>query len=388
MNLLLSLPAFHPGYGGPFFSVGALASALASRGHRVGLIASDFPELPVQAAPEGVALFPLKAVRVPLLRSSRILGGRCAVEAVFDEFAPDVVHDNGMWLAQNHWVSRIAVELGIPLLHSPRGCLDPWAMRHRGWKKKLALKLYQRTDLERVSCFHAASELEAESIRRMGLGQPIAVIPNGIELPEAAEDSEHRTSNIERPTSKCFSTKRYALFMGRLHPIKNLPTLLLAWAQVRPEGWRLKLAGSDELAHRSELEQLARDLGIAEQVEFLGPVYGDAKWELIRGASLAFLISHSENFGISAAEALGCGVPVIASKTTPWECLLTEKTGWWVEGDPASVAGALSEALQLEDRELAAMGRRGAAYVKSTFSWDVISECFLEVYEECRSGFS
>lgn len=389
MKILISLPSYHPGYGGPFFSGGALAKALATKGHRVTLLTAGFPNLPAQDPPEGVEIVVLPGRRIPGIGQSWMPGVRKRLDDVFDRIRPDVVHDNGVWLSLNLHVARVAHARGIPLMLSPRGCLDPWAMRYRGWKKRLALALYQRRALEKVTCFHAASELEAESIRKLGLGQSIAVIPNGIELPKVEREKrkvkngeENLNSQLPTPNFQLPAAERHALFMGRLHPIKNLPTLLRAWAEVRPEGWILKLAGSDEEGHQAELEALAKELGIADQVEFLGPRYGTGKEELFRASELVFLVSHSENFGIAVAEALAYGIPVIASKTTPWSCLESEKIGWWVEGTPEGIAGALREAVLCSDTERSEMGARGRRYVEENFSWDAVSEEFLGVYCE------
>lgn len=415
MKILLSLPSYHPGYGGPFFSVGALASALTAKGHKVGLMASDFPKLPVQTPPPGVKLFSLPAIQFPLIGGSRVTGGKNRIRHILNEFRPDVVHDNGLWLHQNQVLASLTRSSGIPLIHSPRGCLDSWAMGHHGWKKQVAWVLYQRQDLAAVSCFHAASELEAESIRRMGLKQRIEVVPNGIEFPKAAHGAWGRVQGEEPPgvaqgasayaSLRCdmggigqgdFSMhhapssmqtvgQKYALYIGRLHPIKNLETVLNAWAKIQPPGWKLKLVGSDEEGYQHKLQSLSGELGISDQVEFHSPVYDDQKWNIIRGASLSFLVSHSENFGLSAAESLGCGVPVIASHTTPWECLQSENMGWWVEGTVAGVSQALSAAIDMKEGDRQQMGCRGSQYVKKTFSWKSVTQQFEHLYQECIS---
>lgn len=385
MRILLTIGSFNPAHGGPYFSVGNLTKALAANGGDVRLFTADYPHLPVQHAPEGVALSFVKAKLIPGIRQSWIPGCARELDALIEEFGPDVIHDNGLWLTLNHQIAKAAKRHGIPFVLSLRGCLDPWAMSYRNWKKKIALGLYQRKDLESVTCFHAASELEAESIRKMGLLQPIAVIPNGIDIPEwAAQGAGGRgqwvDSMLHAPSSVPACGVRYALFMGRLHPIKNLPTLLRAWAVVKPEGWVLRLVGSDEVDHRAELEGLARELGISDRVEFLGPKYGTEKEELFRSSELAFLVSHSENFGIAAAEALGYGIPVIASKSTPWECLETEKIGWWVEGDVQGVSQGFRLFLGLSEEERISFTERAVSYSCKKFGWEAIAERFGEFY--------
>jgi len=75
------------------------------------------------------------------------------LNTVICEGMPTLLHDHGLWLPSNHYVAVVARKYGIPLLIHPRGMLEPWALQHRGWKKRLALWLYQRRDLETAALF-------------------------------------------------------------------------------------------------------------------------------------------------------------------------------------------------------------------------------------------
>ena len=76
---------------------------------------------------------------------------------------------------------------------------------------------------------------------------------------------------------------------------------------------------------------MSSELGIAGEVEFRGPVFGEAKWDLLEQADLFVLPTYSENFGIAVAEALASGLPVITTKGAPWAALTTYACGWWTE---------------------------------------------------------
>jgi glycosyltransferase involved in cell wall biosynthesis len=366
-NVLLSIGGWNPAYGGPFFSVGNLARALHGQDVSVSLFAGDYPHMPVVSAPEGVSFRTTPGRLLPVLRQTVMHQATKDLERFIGEIEPTIVHDNGMWLSLNHKVARATHRHQIPRMLSPRGTLDPWAMQYRCFKKRIALALYQRRDLEEVSAFHAASYLEAENIRAQGLRQPIVIIPNGVDL---------------SPTKAKFdaNAERIALFVGRLHPIKNLPTLLKAWAKVRPSGWRLKLAGSDEVGHCAELRALARSLKVEHLVEFCGPVYGEEKEALFADAELFLLISKSENFGVAAAEALATGLPVIASKSTPWSCLEKEELGWWINDSIDSVAATIESVTKLSSDTLRERGQRGRDYARHQFSWSAIGQRFFNAY--------
>ena len=115
--------------------------------------------------------------------------------------------------------------------------------------------------------------------------------------------------------------------------------LIEAWVRLRPEGWRLRIAGPDEAGHRAEIEALVIRHRLAGVVSFLGPVEGKAKTDAYRTADLFILPTHSENFGMVVAEALSYGVPVLTTHGAPWSELETERCGWWVE---PTVDGILS----------------------------------------------
>ena len=122
-------------------------------------------------------------------------------------------------------------------------------------------------------------------------------------------------------------------------------------------------------------------MNIADQIQFLGPVYGEEKEDLFRTSSLAFLVSHSENFGVAAAEALTAGIPVIASHTTPWSCLEKEKMGWWVLGSVEGIAEALESATSLDPSTESMMSKNAMEYAAKTFGWPAIAETFIRLYK-------
>lgn len=252
---------------------------------------------------------------------------------------------------------------------SPHGMLEPWALAHKGLKKRLAWPIYQKRILQRANCLHATSQYEGENLRRLGLTAPIAIIPWGVEVSECGR----RGGNF------CGQEKSL-LFMGRLHPVKGLPLLLEAWAKVTRRGWKLRIAGPDEGGHQTELQRLVGALGIQDSVEFLGPVWGEAKEQMFLESDLFVLPTYSENFGIAVAEAMAYGLPVITTHGAPWKVLEEEGCGWWVPVSVEGIAAALEDALRKEPEELAGMGALGRKIVAERFAWSAVAEQFLESY--------
>ena len=85
------------------------------------------------------------------------------------------------WAVAVSFRSRRAVgsTLEKPLVVSPHGMLDPWAVRNSAWKKRIARWLFENPHLRQAACLHALNVDEYQAIRAYGLRNPVAVIPNG-----------------------------------------------------------------------------------------------------------------------------------------------------------------------------------------------------------------
>ena len=349
--------SFKAAYGGPAYSVSRLAAALAEDGMKVGLWAPDGSAMDAPIALEpGVE---------PLAGS---------LDAAFQSFgAPDLVHDNGLWLAHNHRLATLAHRRRIPRIVSTRGMLEPWARKHKGLKKSVAWPLYQRRDLARCAMLHATTLAEADNLRAFSIGVPVTVIPNGADIPDATKLETLRQTSASTPL-------RTAVFLGRLYPVKGLPMLVEAWRRVRPSGWRLRIAGPDEAGHRAEIARAVRDAGLDEVIAFEGPVTGDAKTELFASADLFILPTHSESFGMAIAEALAHGVPVLTTEAAPWPELESSNSGWRVAATVEGVTTGLRESTRHSRESLRQMGGNGREFVSERLDWRRIAIQFRDAY--------
>ena len=363
--------------GGPSYSVPKLCRTLAGAGAKIELLSvqgADAPPDQEDGERYSDRRFCWDYRETPVLRGLR---HSSALAQALRSVAPrvDIIHNHGLWLMPNVQAGRAARAARKPLVVSPRGMLAPAALRFSRWKKRAFWALLQGPAIRDAACFHATSEQEYEEIRAFGLSQPVAVIPNGIDIPEAQDKC------------KAISAQRTVLSLGRLHPKKGLDRLLHAWARVeaRQPGWRLRIVGPAEIGHDSELRGLARRLGV-NRVSIEGPIYGEAKSAAYREADLFVLSSLNENFGLTVAEALAAGTPAICTKGAPWAGLETEGCGWWVDHGPEALAAALDRALAMPCEALAAMGMKGRVWMARDFSWKPIADDMLGVYRWLSHG--
>lgn len=174
------------------------------------------------------------------------------------------------------------------------------------------------------------------------------------------------------------------LFTGRVAPIKALPNLVAA--MTTSDGWRLRIVGPDQEGHTAELKALAAREGVSDRVDFVGPKFGDELEQEYLNADCFILPSFSENFGSVVVEAMASGLPVIASRGTPWQELEERKCGWWVENDPETLAKTISAMMALTDEERRAMGVRGRQLVEEKYRWPAIGRQLVAAYRELMSG--
>lgn len=368
-KLLTTVPIIDTDRDGVSVSVASLSKALYDLGIALEVVTAGNLR--------GLSIPPVNIFRVPAIdiRSIRLYVApryRQQLQERILSFKPNIIHDHGLWGPLNWNSTRLAIKNEIPLVISTRGTLTTWALKYKGLKKKLVWNFFQKDILCAAQLLHATSFAEAEQLRQIGLSNPIAVIPNAIELPTGIEFSADRTSN---------PTEKIALFLSRIHPVKGLLNLIQAWHLSRPVGWRLSIVGPNENGHRSEVERLVNDLGMSGVIDFVGAVTSSEKWDYYRRANLFILPSHSENFGLVIAEALASGLPVITTQNTPWKALQEHQCGWWINADMTSLAEAISQATSLTNSQLTDMGRRGIALIKNDYQWESAAQKMIKAYQ-------
>ena len=259
--------------------------------------------------------------------------------------------------------------LNKTLIWTPLGALQRWEhSRRRGLKAVWDRLWYCAADLDHTT-LHLASEQERQDTLARFPKLRTAVIPNGVRVP-----AELNLTESDRELR--------LLFIGRLDPIKGIENLLTACstAAFNSElGWRLAIAGWGKPAYVAQIKKQIIALGLSEHVRMVGEVLGDAKKKLFENSDVALVPSYKENFGMVVAEALAHGIPVIASRGTPWSGLEQKRCGLWVENDPETLASAIRRISMMPMRD---MGLRGREWMQREFSWRSVANQMLDLYRE------
>ena len=278
---------------------------------------------------------------------------------------PDVVHINGIWNPQNWGFQKVAQKLGIKVIVSPHGMLEPWIIARNPIKKRIALHLYQKKAIKQSIVLHATAPMEATNIKALGFNNRICIIPNGIDSNEVKEIKTN------------YGTRKM-VFLSRIHRKKGIEILLDAWRKCDTQSWTLEIAGSGDAVYTSNLIESAQDLN---NVHFVGPKYGEDKWHFLRSADVLVLPTYSENFGIVIAEALAVGVPVLTTTGTPWEDLESEQCGWWIDLSTTNLKSTLSGVFSTPIDILAFMGNNGKNLVQEKYDIKEVGKKMTELYK-------
>lgn len=294
---------------------------------------------------------------------------------------PSVLELHGLWMYKSIVADHVSKKMGIPLIIHTHGHLDSWALRNKSLQKKIAYFIYEKSTLQQASAIRTLCNLETEHVRKLGLGVPIAEIPNGIDLPSQSIIHHNPFAPLLSNSSK------FALYMARITPQKGLDVLLQAWASSGMKAhMKLVVAGPNYGGFEEKMKVLANQLGIMNSVVFLGPIHGADKDALLSMASLFILPSYSEGFSMSLLEASCYKLPIIYTHACNFPELNTKAAGRLYPTESSAISNALKDFNQTSDQMKSEEGQKNYDFITKNYTWDILALKYQNVLEWILKG--
>jgi glycosyltransferase involved in cell wall biosynthesis len=291
----------------------------------------------------------------------------------------DIVHVHAVFSHACLATGRACRRAGRPYLVRPLGSLDPWSLRRHRVRKRVLMTAGARSLLQGAAAIHYTSAEE----RRLAEGA-LAGLPPGVVVPLGVDDELFKHAADTRRTDAA----TYVLSLSRLDPKKGVDVVIRAFHLLAEEGTappRLVIAGDGPAGYVASLRAIAGGGAARDLIEFRGWVDGDERRGLLQGSAVYVLPSRQENFGISVAEAMASGVPVVISPGVNLaDDVIEADAGWITEPEPSALAALLRTVLA-SGAELERRGNSARALAER-FRWSRIAHELLRLYDEILRG--
>lgn len=377
MNILHIIPAYYPAsyWGGPIFSVYAMNNALARlQDISLTVLTTDSagPQLGDRLDTAKLAgLYPNHEVIM-----TRRVAGACISTELLRKLPglvrrADVVHLTATYSFPTIPTLVLCHIFNKPLVWSPRGAIQDaheWEGSTRRKLKRVWERICNALIRRGKVVLHTTSERERVATQERLPRATAMVLSNGVDVSEALTTRDWLPDGRLR-----------LMYLGRLSQKKGIENLLHAISRLDDPDISLTLYGGGNGAYTASLKALSERLGLLGRgaVFFAGNVDGEAKSAAFYTADVCIVPSHTENFCMVVAEALAHGVPVIASRGTPWAEIEEKRCGLWVDNSPESLAQAI---VQVRGMDLPEMGKRGWSWMKAEYEWNTIAKSMRNIY--------
>ncbi len=284
----------------------------------------------------------------------------------------DLVHVHGFQSYVGTSALKVASRLGLPTVIEPHGALDAYHWRQNRVRKRVYYFALDRKRVVGAGAIKASSQLEFMEGR-------VSVPDARWRLGTLGVDED--VFGLDRPSRRSGTI----LFLGRLARKKRPDLLLRALRVLLDAGheFRIIFAGPMEDALGYDVRELAAGLGLSDQVAFLGPVDQEAKLRLLSESDVFVLPSEDESFGISVAEALAAGLPVVSTARVGVAAQASAAgASVSVDLDEMSVSRGILEAFERSD-ELSLQGR---TFARNRLTWAAAAKSMEEIYRSVTSS--
>jgi L-malate glycosyltransferase len=362
----------YPTYGGSGAVATELGIALAGRGHEIHFVTYQQPFRLPSFLP-GVYFHEVDVGRYPLFQYPPYdLALAVRMHEVVVEHELDLLHVHyAIPHATSAWIAREMLEeagRGVRIITTLHGTDITLVGQDPSFKAITKFSIERSDGLTAVSAY-----LREETYRAFGCtGCAVEVIHNFVN-PSVYDRSRYTGSLAGQARGR-----KVLMHVSNFRPVKRVTDVIRTFAEVRRQLPSVLVMVGDG-PDRVDAEAEARRLGVQNDTFFLGKI--DTVAPLLASADLFLLPSTSESFGLSALEALACGVPVVASRAGGLpEVILEGETGALRDvGDVQAMSEAAVEILRDEQR-WREMSRKAAEDARARFSEDALVARYEDFY--------
>jgi glycosyltransferase involved in cell wall biosynthesis len=337
MKIAIVVDKFYPGIGGPYFILKQTINSLK------------------------------KIIKIKLIfNKNKEFKRKLDLNKIFKKV--DLLHIYGGWTYFHIKASYIAMKLKKKIIIHPLGYYEPWSLKQKKLKKKIAWNLYQKKILLNSNLIHCASKNEENNLLKLNKNFRTAILPYGIQ-----------SSFIKKKSNKKFLKKR-AIFFSRIHHKKGIEDLIKAWKDINNKDWILDIVGPcDDRKYFLDLKKLIAN---NKNISFLNPIYSQ-KQKKILFDKYDFLVlpTFNENFGMVVLEALARGLPVLTNHNAPWRQIKTFNAGWFISNNYYHLLSCLRK---IFDSNIYIFRKKSSNAIKlaRNYNWDKLANDYVNIYKK------
>lgn len=291
----------------------------------------------------------------------------------------DIIHLHNYRTFQNLILAFFARFYNVPYIIQAEGSLFTFFQKKNS--KILFDYFFGTTMIRNAAKVIAASEKESKQYLKLGLPpEKIVIIPFAIDTDEY---TQLPGKGFFKKKQLISDDKKIILYLGRLHKMKGLELLVLAFSEIQKKEHNILLviAGPDD-GYLTELYIIIKKLHLEEKIIFSGPLYGSEKIEAYRDADIFVLPSYHDDFGLTALEAMACGTPVIITNCCGASDAVGKNAGLVINSDKKSLVNAITTLLSDENLRIR-YSEQGKRLTISDYSWNTIVDLLEKCYESC-----
>jgi glycosyltransferase involved in cell wall biosynthesis len=296
-----------------------------------------------------------------------------AIRKLIKSVAPDTIYLNSMYsryFAVYPLLLKRAGGIDSKIVLAPRGMLKQSAIQFKAGKKKVFLRLFRLLGIQRDLYFHCTDETELKDVKKFFGDVDATLLPNNY-----ASQSPLKLAVKKEPG------KVKMVFVGRVHPIKNLHYLLELLVQVKQQVQLSIVGGREDKVYWDQCEQLIDKLPPNITVDMMGEQTHDEVEELLLRHHVMVLPTKGENFGHAIFEALAGGRLALISDQTPWRNLAEQKAGWDIPLDkPEQFVEAIEAAAAMDQQTFNEWCTSAWNYCKSFIETSATKEQYLKLF--------